>query len=140
MNVTLCRRGLDGPSAPGAVSEQVAGLSWVVMASVDALLLHPHIFVRHPGGDLRICWLRGIRGSSSSTPPTEPWRESRGSWTVRKILHCFPQVQMLLFFFLRKLSGIIVGNASDQTIKGLWQEPYMTKDSPWPGMKTRKCF
>lgn len=142
VNVTLCRRGLHGPSAPGAVRQQVAGLVGMVVASVDALLLHPRIILRHPGGDLRICRLRRIRGSTSSAPPTEPWRESRGSWTVRKVLHCFLQVQMFLFlfFFLRRLSETIVGNVSDQTIKGLWQEPYVTKYSPWPGVTTGKCF
>lgn len=98
MNVTLCWRGIDGTSAPGAVGKQVAGLSWRVVASVDALLLHPRIIVRHPGGDLRICWLRGIRGSTSSTPPTEAWRESRGSWTVREVLHCFPKFRSDLLF------------------------------------------
>lgn len=43
----------------------------------------------------------------------------------------------LFFIFLRKQSETIVGNVSDQTIKGLWQEPHTTKESPWPGMKTR---
>lgn len=88
VNVTLCWRRLHGSSVPSAVSKHVAGLSGVVVGSVQALLLHPRVIIRHPRGDLGICWLRGIRRTSSA-PPTEPRGDRGGSGTVRKILHCF---------------------------------------------------
>lgn len=132
---TLCWRWLHSSSVSRTVSKHVAGLTWVVMASVQTLLLHPCVIICHPRGDLGLCWLRGIRRSASN-PPTESRGERGGSWTVRKILHCFSKfglkTEISVSVCIREWFWSQSGRLRAVTIND--------KDRKRPGSKTRKCF